>query len=40
VAVQDKALSTNYFKKRILKEKIENKCLPYKEYEETTDHLT
>jgi len=40
VAAQDQALSTNYFKKRILKKEIENKCQLCKEYEKTTDHLT
>jgi hypothetical protein len=40
VAGQDHALSINYFKKRILKEETESKCQLYKEYEETTDHLT
>jgi hypothetical protein len=40
VAAQDQAISTNYFKRNILKEEIESRCRLCKEYEETTDHLT
>jgi hypothetical protein len=39
VAAQDQAISTNYFKRKILKEEIDRFRL-CKEYEETTDHLT
>jgi hypothetical protein len=37
---QDKAITTNYLKNKILKEENENKCLLCKQHEETTDHLT
>jgi hypothetical protein len=40
VAGEDQALSTNCFKKKILKEETENKYRLYKEHEETNDHLT
>ena len=40
VAAQDQAISTNYFKKNILKEEIESKCRLCKQHEETIDHLT
>lgn len=40
VAAQDQAISTNYFKRKILKEEIGSKCRLCKEYEETIDHLT
>ena len=40
VATQDQAISTNYFKNKILKEKIESKCRLCKQHEETIDHLT
>jgi len=40
VAAQDQAISTNYFKKKILKEEIEIKCRLCKQHEETIDHLT
>jgi hypothetical protein len=40
VAAQDQAISTNYFKRSILKEEIESRCRLCKEYEETIDHLT
>jgi hypothetical protein len=40
LAAQDQAISTNYFKRRILKKEIESICRLYKEYEETIDHLT
>jgi hypothetical protein len=40
VAAQDQAISTNYFKNRILKEEIESKCRLCKQHEETIDHLT
>ena len=39
VAAQDQAISTNYFKNKILKEEIEDKCRLYKQHEETIDHL-
>ena len=40
VADQDQAISTNYFKNRILKEEIESKCRLCMQHEETIDHLT
>ena len=40
VAAQDQAISTNYFKKKILKEEIESKCRLCKQHEETIDNLT
>jgi hypothetical protein len=40
VAAQDQAVSTNYFKRKILKEETESRCRLCKEYEETIDHLT
>jgi hypothetical protein len=40
VAAQDQAISTDYFKRKILKEEIESGCRLCKEYEETIDHLT
>jgi hypothetical protein len=40
VAAQDQAISTNYSKRKILKEEIESRCRLCKEYEETIDHLT
>jgi hypothetical protein len=40
VAAQDQAISTNYFKRKILKDEIESRCRLCKEYEETIDHLT
>ena len=40
VAPQDQAISTNYFKKKILKEEIESKCRLCKQHEETIDQLT
>jgi hypothetical protein len=40
VVAQDQAISTNYFKRKILKEEIESRCQLCKEYEETIDHLT
>ena len=40
VAAQDQAVSTNYFKNKILKEETENKCRLCKHLEETIDHLT
>ena len=40
VAAQDQAISTNYFKNKILKEEIESKCRLCKQHEETIDHLT
>ena len=40
VAAQDQAISTNYFKNKILKQEIESKCRLCKQHEETVDHLT
>jgi len=40
VATQDQAISTNYFKNKILKEEIESKCRLRKQHEDTIDHLT
>ena len=40
VAAQDQAVSTNYFKNKILKQEIESKCRLCKQHEETIDHLT
>jgi hypothetical protein len=40
VAVQDQAISTNYFKNNILKEDVDSKCRLCKQHEETVDHLT
>jgi hypothetical protein len=40
VAAQYQAISTNYFKRKILKEKIESRCRLCKEYKETIDYLT
>jgi len=40
VAAQDQAISTNYFKYKILKEENESKCRLCKQHEETIDHLT
>jgi hypothetical protein len=40
VATKDQAISTNYFKNKILKEAIESKCQLCKQHEETNDHLT
>jgi len=40
VAAQDQAISTNYFKNKILKKEIESKCRLCKQHEETIDHLT
>ena len=40
VVAQDQAISTNYFKNKILKEEIEKKCRLCKQHEETIDHLT
>jgi hypothetical protein len=40
VAAQDQAISTNYFKNKILKKDIESKCRLCKQHEETIDHLT
>ena len=39
VAAQDQAISTNYFKNKILKQEIESKCRLCKQDEETIDHL-
>ena len=40
VAAQDQAISTIYFKNKILKQEIESKCRLCKQHEETIDHLT
>ena len=40
VAAQAQAISTNYFKNKILKEKIESICWLCKKHEETIDQLT
>ena len=40
VVAQDQAVSTNYFKNKILKQEIESKCRLCKQHEETIDHLT
>ena len=40
LAAQDQAISTNYFKNKILKEEIESKFWLRKRHEETIDHLT
>jgi hypothetical protein len=40
VAAQDQAISTNYFKNKILKEEFDSKCWLCKKHEETIDHLT
>ena len=40
VTVQDQAISTNYFRKKILKEEIKSKCRLCTQHEETIDHLT
>jgi hypothetical protein len=40
VAAHDQAISTNYFKRKILKEETESRCQLCKEYEEIIDHLT
>ena len=39
MAAQDQAISTNYFKNKILKEEIESKCRLCKQHEETIEHL-
>jgi hypothetical protein len=40
VAAQDQAISTNYFKNKILKEEVDSKCWLCKQHEETIDHVT
>jgi myo-inositol-1-phosphate synthase len=40
LAAQDQAISTNYFKNKILKKEIESKFRLCKQHEETIDHLT
>ena len=40
MAAQDQAISTNYFKNKILKQEIESKCRLCKQHEETIDNLT
>jgi hypothetical protein len=39
VVAQDQAISTNYFRNKILKEEIKIKCRLCKQHEETIDHL-
>ena len=39
VAAEDKAINTNYFKNKILREESDIKCRLCKQYEETIDHL-
>jgi len=39
VAAQDQAISTNYFKNKIMREEIESKCQLCKQHEETIDRL-
>ena len=39
VAAQDQAISTNYFKNKILKEEIDSKYRLRKQHEDTIDHL-
>jgi hypothetical protein len=40
VAAQDQAISTNYFKRKILKEETESRCRLCKEYEESIDQTS
>jgi len=40
VATQDQAISTNYFKSKILKKEIDSKCRLPKQHKETIHHLT
>jgi hypothetical protein len=40
VAAQGQAISTNYFKSKILKEEVDGKCQLCKQHEETIDHIT
>ena len=40
MATQDQTISTNYFKKKILKVETESKCRLCKQHEETIGHLT
>jgi hypothetical protein len=40
VAAQDQIISTNYFRRNILKEETESRWRLCKEYEENIDHLT
>jgi len=40
VTAEDEAISTNYFKNKILREEIDSKCWLCKQHEETNDHLT
>ena len=40
MAVQDQAISTNYFKNKIFKEETESKCRLCKQHEETIEPLT
>jgi hypothetical protein len=40
VTAQDQAISTHYFKNKILEEEVDSKCRVCKQYEEIIDHLT
>ena len=40
VAAHDQAISTNYFKHKILKEENDSKCQLCEQHEQTIDHLT
>jgi hypothetical protein len=40
ITAQDQAISTDYFKNKILKEEIEIKCRLCKQHEDSIDHLT
>jgi hypothetical protein len=40
VAAQDQAISTNYFKSKILMEEVDSKCELCKQHEEIIDHRT
>jgi hypothetical protein len=40
VGAQDQAISTNYFKNKILKEENDSKCRLCKQREDSVDHLT
>jgi hypothetical protein len=40
VVAQDQAISTNYFKNKVLKEETESECQLCKQHEETIGHIT
>ena len=40
MTAQDQAISTNYFKNKILNQEIESKCRLYRQHEETIEHFT